>query len=414
MAMQLSAMGALAAVIIGGLRFLAGQMGAQIALMEARMGTQMGTQMALMMGTQMAQMEARMGTQMGTQMAQMEARMGTQMAQMEARMGTQTGAQMALMEVRMGTQTGAQMALMEARFNSSMDFLGSRIDSLDSRMDGLGSRIDSLDSRMGSFDLRMSGLGSLMYGLGLRMSSLTNSVDGLLASTLTPAAAQATLACAQASVYVLFMFNYRWNKTLNAVEIEHNICSAFSYTRHGGEDNLVVSARHCFENATDIVFDATRLALARDSRVKCHLLDTFWGSDAAVLRCEDKSPPLLRTGATPVFAQAVVAAGFFSGSSITSPLSVHEDYSMHVLSSTVAVSLGPFAEAEASARGLVLQSNLPPFFGMLQGKVLKGMSGGPVLDVHCGVVGIISGFSTNTFFYPLDEVDAWMLLRKKK
>jgi hypothetical protein len=33
-----------------------------------------------------------------------------------------------------------------------------------------------------------------------------------------------------------------------------------------------------------------------------------------------------------------------------------------------------------------------------------------VPDVHSGVVGIIRGFSTNTAFATLDEVDDWLLL----
>ncbi len=58
---------------------------------------------------------------------------------------------------------------------------------------------------------------------------------------------------------------------------------------------------------------------------------------------------------------------------------------------------------------MLLHTLAQPSFGMLQGKVLKGMSGGPVLDAHCGVVGIISRFSTNTAFALMDEVDALLL-----
>ena len=84
---------------------------------------------------------------------------------------------------------------------------------------------------------------------------------------------------------------------------------------------------------------------------------------------------------------------------------------MHVLSSTIAVSLGPGPAAQAAAGGESWPRTLTPLqppFGMLQGKALKGMSGGPVMDVHCGVVGIIKGYSTNSVYSTLDEVDAWL------
>ena len=85
---------------------------------------------------------------------------------------------------------------------------------------------------------------------------------------------------------------------------------------------------------------------------------------------------------------------------------------MHVVSSNIAVSMGPLAELELLAGGGVpLPAVVPPQhpFGMLHGKLLQGMSGGPVMDVHCGVVGIISRLFTNTAYSTLDEVDAWLL-----
>ena len=49
------------------------------------------------------------------------------------------------------------------------------------------------------------------------------------------------------------------------------------------------------------------------------------------------------------------------------------------------------------------------YSGVLQGKAIKGMSGGPVLNAQCGVVGIISARGKNTAFSSLDDVDAWLL-----
>ncbi len=212
-------------------------------------------------------------------------------------------------------------------------------------------------------------------------------------------------------MYILFLWILRWNAKLGAEEKGLFPCSAFAYRELKGGGTLVVSASHCFVNISETTFVATRLALARDTRVKCSLLKVFT-SDSAVLRCEDAPPLLVRSGANPVFAQAVVAAGFFEDkNTIKTVLSVHDQYSMHVVSSNIAVSMGPLAELELLAGGGVpLPAVVPPQhpFGMLHGKLLQGMSGGPVMDVRCGVVGIISQRTTNTAFTNLDEVDAYV------
>jgi uncharacterized membrane protein YgcG len=311
--------------------------------------------------------------------------------------------------------------------NSLMASLGAQVQQLDARFDrltaSLGAQVQQMEARM-----------VVRYdGLDARFDRLTASVDGLLVSTLTPAAAQATLACAQASVYILFLFTYTWNHTLGELKPQFKPCSAFAYAKLKGGDTLVVSAAHCFTNFTQTTIDATRLALARESRVTCWLLKSLPTSDSAVLRCADAPPLLRRTASAPVFAQAVVAAGFFQtfyDPDFPPPLSVHDNFAMHVLTSTIAVSMGPGAATLAasggglsggglfggglsggglSGGGLSLPTRTQPPFGVLQGKALQGMSGGPVLDVHCGVVGIISRLTTNTAFGSLDEVDAWAL-----
>jgi len=301
-----------------------------------------------------------------------------------------------------------QLVQMEARMDARMVSMGSQIASLNSTM---GSQIASMGSQMASLSSRVV---QMEANFGNQIARLIVSVDGLLASTLTPAAAQVTLACAKASVYILFLWKQSWNDTLGMLTDSTLFpCSAFAYRELKGGGTLVVSASHCFANTSKTnSFDATRLALAWDTRVKCRLLKVF-ASDSAVLRCEDASPLLVRSGASPVFAQAVVAAGFFNDKSggITTALSVHDQFSMHVVSTNIAVSMGPLAELELLAGdGVPLLAEVPPQnpFGMLHGKLLQGMSGGPVMDVRCGVVGIISRRTTNTAFTNLDEVDAWL------
>jgi hypothetical protein len=306
---------------------------------------------------------------------------------------------------RLNSQMGAQVLQVEERIMARFDVLATRVDGLTTRVDGLTTRVDRLADSVDGQILQMEALTT-------RVDRLADSVEGLLVSTLTPAAAQATLACAEASIYVLFTWISAWNSTLGAVQARFAPCSAFAYSTLNGGGTVVVSASHCFTNGSNsAAINATRLALARETRVKCRLLKTFPASDSAVLRCEDAAPPLRRTLRAPVFAQAAVAAGFFKGpvSNYPPTLSVHDDFAMHVLSSSIAVSLGPVtAKWAAPGGGSLPRTRAQSSFGMLQGRVLQGMSGGPVLDVHCGVVGIISAFSTNTDFGTLDEVDAWL------
>ena len=279
--------------------------------------------------------------------------------------------------------------------------------SLSSQMAQISTEVLEMRHDMGLLHSRVEGVENISF-------SILSSVTGLLAATLTPAAAQTTLECAKASVYSLFLWHNVWNSAQGALELKFSLCSAFAYMGLQGGDTLAVSASHCFNNISSTTFDTTRHALPRGARVTCRLLKVFTG-DAAVLRCKEASPPLMRTSAPPVFAQAVVAAGFFADSTgIETALSVHDNFSMHVVSSSIAVSMGPLAVAKAMAGGdASLNDGVapPPLapFGMLQGTLLQGMSGGPVLDVHCGVVGIISRASTNSAFTVLDEVDAWLL-----
>ena len=134
-----------------------------------------------------------------------------------------------------------------------------------------------------------------------------------------------------------------------------------------------------------------------------------FSSDSAILFCKDSPPALKRSATAPVFAQAVVSAGYFEDrTGIPTQLSVHDDYSMHVLSSTIAVSVGSRGEHVAAASdGPALPTSQP--YGFLQGQVLQGMSGGPVLNSQCGVLGVISRVTTNSAFASLDDVDGWLL-----
>ena len=180
-----------------------------------------------------------------------------------------------------------------------------------------------------------------------KLDSLVSSIAGLTASTLTPAAAQVVLRCAEASVYVLFM------PPVNA-SLGVGLCSAFAYARGGDGAILLVSASHCFTalaNPTTTSLDATRLQLGWGVRVKCTLVNATFLSDSALLRCTDSAPLLVRASSPAVLAQAVVAAGYCNDVQNVTPFSVHQRVSLQLLSSTVSVSMGPYLEGLAADQG---------------------------------------------------------------
>ena len=180
--------------------------------------------------------------------------------------------------------------------------------------------------------------------------------------------------------------------------------SAFAYARDGDGAVLLVSASHCFTaNPATKIFDATRLQLGWGVRIKYLLVNVTFPSNSAVLRCVDSAPLLARAPYPPVFAQAVVAAGYCSDAESVTAFSVHDKVSLHMLSSTVSVSMGP------GEKVLATQGAPPPpplvrlYSGGLQGKAIGGMSGGPVLNAQCSVLGASSVPAAKTLL-----LQAWM------
>lgn len=98
------------------------------------------------------------------------------------------------------------------------------------------------------------------------------------------------------------------------------------------------------------------------------------------------------------------------GGLLTSTLTpVANSVAMHVMPSVITATLGPVPVSASSGGALLPDLQSPsPLFGFLRDQVLHGMSGGPVMDAQCGVVGIIHGLTINTAFVSLDEVDEWL------
>jgi hypothetical protein len=342
--------------------------------------------LGLQMGAQFSHMDARVGNlslQVGaqaTQLSQMDARVGNLSLQMDARVGN--------LSLQMGAQA-TQLSQMDARVGNlslQMGAQATQLSQMDARMDALGFEVKRVASSNDAF--------------AIEMGALTNSVNALLTSTLTPAAAQRTLECAQASVYALFLWKDSSPHSLF-------LCSAFAYKKLEDGSTLAISAAHCFVNTSGDTYDATRLLLAWGARVRCQLLTNFT-SDSAVLRCKDAAPVVTRALAAPRFAQAVVAAGFHSGALDMDPLVVHKSVALFMLPSSIAATMGPMPVEATSGHSPLAMMDNSKAHGFIQGRAVQGMSGGPILDAQCGVVGILHAAAKNTAFVSLDEVDEWL------
>ena len=142
-----------------------------------------------------------------------------------------------------GEQLGAQatqLSQMDARVGN----LDARVGNLSLQMGAQATQLSQMDARMDTLGFEIKHVASSTDALALEVKALSLSVNELLTSTLTPAAAQRTLECAQASVYVLFIL-----RAVAPQLFEMSICSAFAYKLEDGS-TLAVSAAHCFVDTT--------------------------------------------------------------------------------------------------------------------------------------------------------------------
>jgi hypothetical protein len=252
---------------------------------------------------------------------------------------------------------------------------------------------------------------SMNESINRRFDSLEDNVFELLSSTQTPRSAAHVDACAQRSVlHITYPLE---NKT------HLGICSAFAYRHDPNKAAIIVTAAHCFADlvpGADIILKHLGDSIDRT----CIILQVFSSPlDAAVLSCTNVSSFFgLAPSVGTRLSQVVAIAGF------TGDAYLHADYPSHHLSGLAMALNIDFARIVSVAGPLknpdgsvcvsspdLVEWTVKPL-GFVDRRVTAGLSGGPVLDLQCGVVGIAHGRSCDAGVFmslaPIDEYLATM------
>jgi len=190
--------------------------------------------------------------------------------------------------------------------------------------------------------------------------------------------------------------------------------------------NRSVTAAHCFANFRRN--ESVSVMSLSGFSLKCHLERVFESpNDLAVLSCPHAAatsaaaaaaaaaPPLLLRSSGFRLGLAVAAAGFVDDAFAGTPrfsLPKFPAISLKLTFARIANVAGYWNNVTCD----VLQSSpaTPVQWrvnaaGFVDGLVTRGMSGGPLLDLRCGVVGVLHGKGCeSSIFMGLDAVDAYL------
>ena len=265
------------------------------------------------------------------------------------------------------------------------------------------------DLQAGVRDLQ-AGVGDLQAGMDTMlagMDTMQASINELLGSTFTLRSAAVVDACARASVYL--------------VAHAYDSCSAFAYAPPGGgwggrpSRLWLVSAAHCFLSDGGVAYNfsggsaITVMALGAPA-MTCDLAATFGTpADSAVLLCEARhDAPRLRRRTDPVsLSLPVAAAGFTPDALNHSEYNILTNTALSVRLSRVGTTLGSGPAVYPTFRGRTDHRGFS-VAGVVEQPTAPGMSGGPVLDKDCGVLGVNHISAVSSGFVSLDEVDAYL------
>lgn len=284
-----------------------------------------------------------------------------------------------------GGQAAAAVAdPFQALVLTMLEAIGAKQDSFIAQQTIQNAKQDSVNAKQDSFN-------AMLYA----------AVEDLLASGFTLTSAANVKNCSRSSVFY----------------ITHHFenCSAFAYSSglQGAQGTLLVSAAHCFLDAAGRARNFNGVAITAQSLasppVACVLLGAFGRpGDSALLHCPGAAgtPPLRRRPGAAEFFQPVAASGFsldaLSASEYALP-SVGK--SLHIRLSHVGTTLG-VAPRFASSRGIDSLGYIVA--GVVEQGIAPGMSGGPVVDASCGVLGVNHVSLQSSGFAGLDEVDNHM------
>jgi hypothetical protein len=223
----------------------------------------------------------------------------------------------------------------------------------------------------------------------------------LLASSFTLSTANAVRTCARSSVFLI---------------VYVGTCSAFAYRSGpvGTHGTILVSAAHCFLNASGLPITTSAAITAQSLAMPpmaCTLLAIYGRpSDAALLHCPGAAGtlPLRRRAGSPAFFLPAATAGFADDALVTSEYSLPlTGKALNIRPSYVGTTLGAGRPAHSTS-SYGTDSLGYRVAGVVEQGTVFCMSGGPVLDASCGVLGVNHVSLQSSGFAGLDEVDNHM------
>ena len=243
-----------------------------------------------------------------------------------------------------------------------------------------------------------------------QLAAQSTQLAELLDSAPTPRSAALVSACAATST---------WLVTIVDANGCIRVCTAFAYEPARGAAVTFLSAGHCYSNASIGLGHRVTLERLSDARKLSCIIASFnvsAHSDDAILDCPDGSDIPGLSAAPPgraVLSLPVAAAGFLldafsqrrvplSRYALTTMLARIGDVAgQGVCLQAAASPLGPSCDGTPQA------SLLTEAAGFVDRAFSDGMSGGPLLDMQCRVIGITSARGCYTgIFVNLSGVDA--------
>jgi tetrahydromethanopterin S-methyltransferase subunit G len=300
------------------------------------------------------------------------------------------------------------------RFDSIGDSIGKGFDEIGKRFDSIGKRVDSIGDSIGK---RVDSIDEKFASMDKRFDSMDKTLQEFLSSTLTSRSVDLVNACARKSVF-LVTFSSTNGGDLNengSNLIRH--CSAFSYKPFPSRDAVIVTSSHCFSsvyNKTSFLnktpFVVFLSILDQHVRHECSVLD-FRGSpdDATILSCPTLiNIPGLSSSKKARLSQLVAITGFAPYDNSDSPfLALNVDFSR-----IVSIAGPPHKLQDGSVCVSSDDEMIWPVHpsGFVDSRVAHGISGGPILDLKCGVIGIALGRTCSRGSYTnLSGVDEFIM-----
>ena len=301
------------------------------------------------------------------------------------------------------------LKLMRA-MNASLASLGVSVGAVDVRLGAVETRLGAVDARLGavadSVDARFAAVDARFAAVDARFAAVDARLGELVESTVTVSAAMRVDACARSSVW---HFVYVVNETLpnGSVELRERSCSAFAFAPAVGAATAVVTANHC---TASLRLPGSRVSLEGVGglpNVTCTLDINFAPekNDAAVLLCPGASAvaglaPSATADAHLRLNLPVGVTGFAVDAYADSQrhLKGLRKFALNVDFAHIVGVVGPAIDGSGAlckssgASRADCSAGAPPL-GYVDRRVTPGMSGGPVLDMACGIVGIACGRS---------------------